>query len=183
MGENSSELRTRSRGVNNNSTRVMLNVLSKYEEGFRVCYLNAGSLNPTKIDYLRYLFDNSCVDVICITETCFKPDTDDSFLSLLGYNLIRNDRVTPTIGGGVAIYCRSTLNCKVIDKSDGSGVEYLIIEVFDNITKCIVSCVYCPNRSSSPEPFFSALSNISSLYGRELISSRPEILNNESSSH
>lgn len=155
--------------VNEYSTRAMINVLSRYREGFKVCHLNARSLNPLKLDYLRYIFANSPVDVICVSETWFKSEIPDSFYSIYNYNLHRNDRVTSTIGGGVAVYIKSTLKCKVVGASDLSGVEYLIVEVHDGSAKCLVSCTYNPNRSCSPEPFFTALSEYSVSYDHVII--------------
>lgn len=126
--------------------------------------MNARSLNVCKLDYLKYLFASSCVDVICVSETWFKTILPDLSYNIPNYNLFRNDRVTLTNGGGVAIYCKSTLNCKVINKSSEHGVEYIVVEIHDGSTKCIVSCVYCNNRSCSPVPFFSVFSDYCALY-------------------
>lgn len=170
MVESSAEPRSYSHSVSNYSFRAMLNILSNREKGLRVCYFNARSLNVSKLDYFRYIFENSSVDIVCVSETWFKVDVEDKFYSLPNYKLFRNDRVTLTAGGGVAIYCKSTLNCKLVTKSDGTSVEYIIIEVSDNNTKCLVSCVYNPDRSSSPVPFFSILSDFSPLFEHILIS-------------
>lgn len=154
---------------NESSTFAMVNVLSKRRDGFKVCHLNARSLNINKLDYLRYLFANSCVDVICVSETWFKSDFADNLYNIPTYTLYRNDRITSTIGGGVAIYCKSALSCRIVSKSVDSGIEYLIAEIHDCCTKCIVSCVYNPKRSYPPDTFFSSLSEFSAIYEHIII--------------
>lgn len=156
-------------GENENCTRVMLNVLSKYRDGLRVCHINARSLNSRKLDYLRYLLCNSSIDVICIDETWFHPNDSDELYKIDNYNLYRNDRVTSTTGGGVAIYCKSSLNCRMVIKSYNESVEYLIIEIYDGHQKCLISCCYIPDRRFSPEPFFSALSEFSPVYDNIIV--------------
>lgn len=50
------------------STSTLVNIISKHCDGLRVCYLNARSLNVCKLDYLKFLFSGSCVDVICVSD-------------------------------------------------------------------------------------------------------------------
>lgn len=57
----------------------------------------------------------------------------------------------------------------MVGASDLSGVEYLIVKVRDGSAKCLVSCTYNPNRSCSPEPFFTALSEYSVSYDHVII--------------
>lgn len=96
--------------VDEKSTHIMLNVLSKCRDGFKVCHLNARSLNQYKLDYLKHIFSNSGVDVICVSETWFRPDIIDTTYNIPNCTIFRNDRVQYTWGGGIAIYCKSTLN-------------------------------------------------------------------------
>lgn len=156
-------------GVGNNTVRTMIRILSRIRSGFSVCHLNARSLNSTKLDYLKYVFEGSDVDVICVSETWFKPEIHDHIFDMFGYKLYRNDRITNTTGGGVAIYCKSTLRCEVIGKSEDNGIEYLMLEVSDGCVKCIVSCVYNPSRNFSPDPFFSVVANFAQLYEHFII--------------
>ena len=86
-----------------------------------------------------------------------------------GYNLFRNDRVTNTIGGGIAKYCKASLKAKVVGKSLNTNVEYLILEIFDSNIKCLVACGYNPQRVCSSEPFFSYLSEISPQYNNVFV--------------
>lgn len=129
-------------GASNISTRVMLKVLSNANEGLKICYFNARSFNTSKLDFMRHVIDNSIVDIICVAESWFQLDTPDSCYEITGYNLYRNDRRTDTVGGGIAIYCRVGLDCRVVKKSDEEGIEYLILELSEGATKCIVSCIY-----------------------------------------
>lgn len=57
------------------------------------------------MDYIRFVFESSAVDVICVTETWFSYDLDDSHFNINNYRLIRNDR-THKKGGGVAIFAK-----------------------------------------------------------------------------
>lgn len=43
-------------------------------------------------------------------------------------------------------------------------MEYLIVEIQDGCSKCIVACAYNPNRNCSPQTFFSVLSEFAVLY-------------------
>lgn len=76
------------------STEVMMDmvkILSKQRNGLNVCHINAQSLK-NKIDELRLTFENSLVDVICISESWFDDTIPDSLVSLNGYKLFRADR-------------------------------------------------------------------------------------------
>jgi len=53
------------------------------------------------------------VDIAVVTETWFKNQHTDYAVALPGYTLFRRDR--PRHRGGVAIYARSDLNCKLCD--------------------------------------------------------------------
>lgn len=139
------------------SAQLVLNYLSKARSGFKVCHFNARSLNDQKFDYIKTVFDGTKVDVICVSETWFDPEIPDHIRNLSNYTLIRNDRVTSTTGGGVAIYCRSSLKCKILSRSDNNGIEFIIVEISDSNTKCLLACVYNPKRTCSFTPFFTAL--------------------------
>lgn len=66
----------------NFNLKAALKVLSNQCKGFQICHLNARSLNRHKLDYLYYICAASLLNVIYVTETCFKADVNDSLLSL-----------------------------------------------------------------------------------------------------
>jgi len=80
-------------------------------------YTNAGNLNKKKLDELRLLIASLPSDIIFITETHFKQETEQKYeIELEGYKCFRKDR--PVIqGGGVCIYVRKQpyWDCDTID--------------------------------------------------------------------
>lgn len=124
----------------------MLRILSKQKSGLKVVHLNAQSLN-NKLDEFRNLFISSGVDIVCISETWFHSSISDTVYQLPGFSLFRADRVTNA--GGVCIYIRKDIKCKIILKSEpNSPIEYLFLEVAMNyVDKLLVGCVYRPNRN------------------------------------
>jgi len=59
---------------------------------------------PKKIYEFRYMFVNSEIDVICVSETWFVQSLCDVLISCDGYNVYRSDRVSH--GGWVPIYVK-----------------------------------------------------------------------------
>lgn len=57
--------------------RSMVRVLAAQKTGINIVHINAQSLK-NKIDQFRYIFINSNVDVICVSETWFHPDFQNS---------------------------------------------------------------------------------------------------------
>lgn len=147
---------SRFRGIDVNQS-VLINILCKQHQGLNVVHFNARSLNGSKLDYVKLLFESSLVDIICVSETWFSNDLPAELYKIKGYNLFCNNRLNKK-GGGVAVFCKSSLNAKVVSQSDGTEVEYINVEVYDKCSRILVSCVYNPNRSCSPEPFFIDLS-------------------------
>lgn len=145
MLENSS-----SSNVNLNQT-VLVNVLCKRAGGFNVVHFNARSLNSDKLDSIRNIFEDSFVDVLCVSETWFCADIPDYCYSIPNYNLFRNDRVGRR-GGGVAVYCRNNLNVNIISSST-SEIEFMTAVISDASTKVLVSCVYNPSKNTPLQPF------------------------------
>lgn len=76
-----------SNGLNTN-LRVLINIFCKKRDGSRVCHINAQSLF-CKIDEL---FVDSDVDVVCVSETWFKPNVQNVIYDMSGFRLFRGDR-------------------------------------------------------------------------------------------
>ena len=140
----------------NEELKTIFNIVSKSHPGLQVCCLNARSLQKNKIDFLNYLFSDSNVDLLCITETWFRPELDDLAHKLDAYNCVRHDRVYGSRGGGIALYLKKGLQYKIIMKSDNRDfVEYLGVEFKgNNNTRCFITCVYNPNKSNCFDEFF-----------------------------
>lgn len=148
-------------------TYNMIRVLTKYKNGFNVCHINAQSLH-NKIDELRLLFENSNMDAICISETWLKKDIGDSLYAINGYMLFRHDRVKHA--GGVAIYLKNSIACKVNCISEiEEKVEYIFLEICQGDNKLLLGCVYRKNRSINIMPLITRLENITLMFPNILI--------------
>lgn len=96
-------------GYSRDSIMAMVRILSKQDDGIHICHINAQSLR-NKVDEFRLIFENSQIDVICVSVTWLNRNIPDSIVNLSGYKLHRADRKTR--GGGVAIFVKSNVsNC------------------------------------------------------------------------
>lgn len=109
------------------STKVMVQILCKQKKGLSICHLNAQSLR-NKTDELRYIFEESNVDVICISETWLDNTVSDSMVSICGYKVFRSDRATHA--GGVCIYVKTKMKCHVVAMSSNEcAIEFIYVEI------------------------------------------------------
>lgn len=154
----------------------MIKILTIQRRGLKICHINAQSLRP-KIEEFRYIFENSGVDVICVSETWFKPKFTDFSISLQGYNVIRADR---NGYGGVAIYVTKGIAIKVINRimRDVSvdianrlegQLEYLFLELSCERRKLLLGCVYRPNNRICMAEFMSNLESLTASYENVVI--------------
>ena len=87
---------------------------------YNIVYIDAQSL-VNKMDEFRFIFENSGTDIICISKTWFAKIMPDLLFALSGYKLFRADRYSHA--GGVAIFIRNCIPCKLICKStDNSAI-------------------------------------------------------------
>lgn len=150
-----------------NSTFDMVKILCNQRKGLSVCHINAQSLTK-KLDEFRYIFENSHVDIICVSEAWFWPDYSDEFVSLNGYKLFRDDR--PCLGGGVVLYIRKNIKCSVKFKSEpGDRLEYIFVDVYINTIKSLIGVIYKPHRSVDMSYLFEQIANASSMYSDVII--------------
>lgn len=82
-----------------------------------------------KVDYARYSFESSTVDVVCMTEAWLKNELPNNLYDFNGFELNRSDRCGRR-GSGVAIYCKSGLNVNLGNKRS-DDCEFLNVEIFD----------------------------------------------------
>jgi hypothetical protein len=112
----------------------------------RYCQLNPGSA-AAHIDDINALFDKVDMHVICITETWYKGWHTNKRISIPGFKIIRADRKDGRRGGGVAMYVRSDLKCKILAKStDACAINYLFVEIKFHGHDCLVGLIYNPPR-------------------------------------
>lgn len=148
------------------NSEAIINILSNTYKGLQIIHLNARSLTMEKLDFLKYFLRNTCIDIVCITETWFKSQFNDSLYELLNFSCTRLDRQNGLRGGGIAIYCRKSLITKVRLKSSiNNPIEFLGVEVQgSNNNKCLIIAVYNPSRNNNLEIFFEQLRNICLVY-------------------
>lgn len=151
----------------NNGSYYMIKVLCRQKTGLNICHINAQSLKR-KIDEFRHNFEMSGVDIICVSETWFNSSITDSIISVEGYNVYRNDR--SSLGGGVALYVKNNLPCKVIFKSEqNEKIESIFVELVINTRKILLGCAYRPNCHIPYECIFDTILDISVHYDDVII--------------
>lgn len=138
--------------------------------GFNVCHLNVRSLLG-KIDVVRDMFVATGVHVVLVSETWLSSDITDNMIRLPGYKLYRNDRVTSTVGGGVAIYVRCGLSVRILLKSDQpDSIEFILVDVKTHASNVLIGCTYMAKPTVKRlDPFKEALRTYSSQYENVLI--------------
>ncbi|KAJ2939918.1 hypothetical protein O0L34_g6624 [Tuta absoluta] len=126
-------------------------------KNFNVVHINAQSVPCHYSDLLSCFEENKNVHAILISESLLKPSLPSSLFTLPGYRLIRNDRgykrdATSSSsrlvgGGGVAVYLRSDLPCRVVEQSlsVANSSEHLFVEVTLHHTKVLLGVFYSPN--------------------------------------
>ncbi|XP_059223744.1 uncharacterized protein LOC131997206 [Stomoxys calcitrans] len=143
-------------------TANMIRILAGQRSGLKICHINAQSLN-NKIDEFRFIFENSGLDAICVSETWLKETTPDSFIDLVGYTVYRADR--PRRGGGTAIYARDNLRTRICARSVADdSIEYVFIELSATERKLLLGCVYRPNNNIDIQPFLEVVEHLTITY-------------------
>ena len=84
-------------------------------------YLRAGFLNVNSIkahisEIRQFLKDDPSYHLFGVAESKLDPEVEDYLVHIDGYTLVRQDRKVG--GGGVALYARSTLKVKILEKSN-----------------------------------------------------------------
>jgi len=92
---------------------AMIKRISRYKNGLKIVHINAQSLLKN-IDELTFLFTQSNIDKICVSETWFVHDLCYLSIACNGFNVFRSDRNGNALG--VAIYLNTKIQCKVVLK-------------------------------------------------------------------
>ncbi|CAF0917391.1 unnamed protein product [Brachionus calyciflorus] len=110
-------------------------------------YTNATSLS-NKFNELRVTVNQIHPDIIGITETWFN---DKSVKNIDGYTHYSRERSTQSVGGGVIIYVKSSIESyEVTDLclDNTNEVEQVWCKVVTGIDKILIVCIYRPPNSS-----------------------------------
>lgn len=108
-------------------------------------YLNVRSLQ-TGFQSLKEFILKADVDVFGITESWLRKDIPSDHFTIIGYNLIRNDRETR--GGGIAFYVKKCYLYEIIFSHTDECIEqlWISIKLIDKIF--IVGVIYRPPQSN-----------------------------------
>ena len=97
------------------------------------------------MDFFRAKFLSGEYNVIAVTETWLHSAFTDVMAQIPGYTLIRNDRQGRN-SGGVALYIKSKIKYRILDKSSDTGqeklAEYIICEINLSSSYLVVAVVY-----------------------------------------
>ena len=98
-----------------------------------------------KLDQLKLFLDCDTLplDIYCINETFLTSSTDDSYLNINGYFLLRKDRVHKT-GGGVVMYIRNGIHFKRRPDLEQTTLEMITIEITCSNKSILLSTIYRP---------------------------------------
>ena len=89
-------------------------------KGFKIMHLNSRSLLP-KLENIKYSFTLH-VNILCFTETWFRPELIPELTQIKGYHLIRNDR-SKRRGGGTCIFLREEIKYDIITQVSDIHIE------------------------------------------------------------
>lgn len=127
-----------------------------------VCHTNVQSLTArrfTKFNELKMNFCNSKMDIICMSETWLDESINDQMIAIDGYKLFRNDRNRH--GGGICVYLRHNLKCRLLRKSSNSEeatqgrTEFLCLEVECDSERFLLGIYYNPPDTDCSQLLFS----------------------------
>lgn len=109
------------------------------------------------MDEFRFLFENSLVDVVCVSETWFSTLINNKQINVDGYKVFRSDRASH--GGGVAVFVKNGIKCKwLCSQPAESEIEYIFLEIIKiDGTKALLGCIYRPNNNVELQPLISAI--------------------------
>ena len=110
-----------------------------------VMFLNVCSLR-NKVKELKDLVTLLDVDILCLAETWLDSSFSDGEVSIHGYNLHRKDRSAGS-GGGVAIYCKSSLATSRRQDLELNNMESIVLDVKSRNGSMTVACFYRPPSS------------------------------------
>ena len=95
-------------------------------KGFKIMHLNARSLF-SKLDIIKHSFI-PYTNILCFTETWFKPELVSNLTEIKGYQLIRNDR-SKRRGGGTCIFLREEIKYDIVDPISDVHIEMQVVTI------------------------------------------------------
>jgi len=142
------------------SKSMLMSLCKNYKNLMKVIHLNAQSLTyDCHVNEFTHLFDSCDIDVIAVSETFYKSNAD--IVPLSGFNVFTSNR-TSHDGGGVAVYIKSSYQCRVITQSVSpmfrqQQPDFIILEVSLSNAKLLFACIYRPPKAGHLGDFEEAL--------------------------
>ena len=97
------------------------------QRGLKLASLNINKL-ITHIDELRILLAHNEIDILSINETKLNETIADNEVNILGYDIIRRDRITNG-GRGVCFYVKNSINFTIRNDLNIDTLENLCLEI------------------------------------------------------
>ena len=130
-------------------------------------YIKARSL-LTKIDLLQAYIETFNLDVVFVTETWFHQNVLNGEVNINGYECYGQDRAD-RIGGGVAIYVKTTIQCARLDNI-GRFKEALWCKLIIGSEQIVVGVVYrSPGCKQDEEDWLTEALRLSAQNSRILV--------------
>lgn len=82
----------------------------------------------SKREQLEHLLGNSNIDFLGLTETWITSSSPEALITMPGYDTFRKDREKGR-GGGVLLYVKSTIKCKLIKWPRGTDIECVGVKI------------------------------------------------------
>lgn len=130
-------------------------VFPNFRKGLKIACHNINRLinkNDTiKLDQLKLLLECDCsppLDVYCVCETFLTESVDDAFVSINGFQTVRNDR-THKGGGGLIVYVRNGIKFKRRHDLETKAIETIWLELQFSNRSVLLSAVYRPPNNDS----------------------------------
>ena len=133
----------------------------KNRKGLGIIHLNIRSALP-KMDNIKILVRQTDPDVLILGESWLKKHTNDSAISLPGYNIFRVDKAIKR-GGGVVIYVKSVFSVSILDSiTRPNYYEFLSLKIQIGPSPLVVVGVYRPPSAAADS--IHALADLMSKY-------------------
>ena len=116
-------------------------------KGIKIAHINVRSLYP-KIDEIRLIVKDNNLDIFAVSETWLSDAIPNGLIDINGYTIFRRDRIGG-IGGGVALYIRTTIQHTICDDLISEKLENIWVHIKHvHFKPFLVSCFYRPPSSN-----------------------------------
>ncbi|KAK3917081.1 RNA-directed DNA polymerase from mobile element jockey [Frankliniella fusca] len=118
-------------------------ISTKYPKNLKIVTINAQSLhNEAHFTEFHLTFVNSGIDVVCVSETFFKQNSETN---IPGYKTLHVDRKNRG-GGGVAVFVADHIPVTLLLSSDGDEnvPEYILVNLGLPTGNVLLACMYRP---------------------------------------